>query len=38
MYDETQRSGKHGKEYICGFWIVFLKQSEKEKKLMATNY
>ena len=37
-YGETQRSGKYGKEYICDFWIVFLKQSEKERKLMATNY
>ena len=37
-YGETQRSEKHRKEYICGFWIVFLKQSEKERKPMATNY
>ena len=35
---ETQRSGKHKKEYICDFLIVFLKQSEKERKPMATNY
>ena len=37
-YAETQRSGKHEKEYICDFFIVFPKQSEKERKLMVTNY
>ena len=37
-YNETQRSGKHKKEYICDFLIVFLNQSEKERKPMATNY
>jgi len=33
-YGETQRSGKHRKEYVCDFWNVS-KQSEKERKLMA---
>ena len=36
-YGETQRSGKHRKEWYLWF-LIFLKQSEKEKKLTATNY
>ena len=35
-YGETRRSRKHRKEYI--YDLLFLKQSEKERKSMATNY
>jgi len=36
-YGETQRGRKHSR-IVFVILFVYLKQSEKEKKLMATNY